>query len=501
MKNGCFWPRGKMLGGSHAINAMIYFRGNERDFNDWESLGNPSWGWEDSLKYFRKAESNGNAKFVAFQSGRYHNDSGPLRVESYNKLDELSQAFINAAAEFGYAFIDDINADTLLGYVELQGTLRNGRRESTARSYLVPAKDRPNLHVIKHAYVHKINIDDKRQVTGLKFQYNNEHELEATIRKEVVVSAGAINSPQLLMLSGIGPKEHLTKLGIPVKKDLPVGRNLQDHVIVPLFFQFHKSTAEEVTLQQKMDNLYEFIMHKTGPLTGIGLVNLAGLINTINNTGFPDIELQHFSYKRNSDDLKLYLDTIELQNYIQKPVLNANKNGDVIIVIVELLRPKSIGYIELKTTKASDQPRIFPNYLEDVTDVETLLRGVKFQARFVNTKAFKEEEGILIRLPLQDCDTFAYQSDDYWRCYISYLTTTVYHPVGTNKMGPKSDETAVVNARLKVHGVTGLRVMDASVMPKMVSANTNAATIMIAEKGSDFIKEDWLINNNHRDEF
>lgn len=488
-----------MIGGSHAINAMIYFRGNERDFNDWESFGNPGWGWHDVLKYFKRSESNGNAEFVAYQNGKYHNDSGPLRVESYNKLDELSRAFIDAAAEMGYGFINDVNADIPLGYVELQGTLRDGHRESTAKSYLVPAKNRPNLHVIKHAHATKIEIDENGRATGVHFERDGGHKLFVSARNEIVVSAGAINSPQLLMLSGIGPRQHLEQFGIPVKSDLKVGHNLQDHVIVPLFFQIHKSSAEELTLQQQMDSLYQFIVHKTGPLTGIGLVNLAGLVNTVNHTGWPDIELQHFSYKRGQADLEVYLNAIELRDEIKQPILKANKDGEIVIVIVELLRPESIGHIELKTINPYDHPKIFANYLEDKDDLETLLRGVKFQASFIHTKAFKREEGELIRLPLPACDVHEYQSDDYWRCYISYLTTTVYHPVGTNKMGPATDADAVIDSRLRVRGINGLRVMDASAMPKMVSANTNAATIMIAEKGCDFIREEWN-DRIHRNE-
>lgn len=480
-----------MLGGSHGINAMIYFRGNERDFNDWESFGNPTWGWRDVLEYFRKSESNANPEFVAYQNGKYHNDSGPLRIESYSTWDGLSQAFVDAAKEMGYDFIDDINADVPLGYAELQGTLRNGRRETTAKSYLAPAKNRPNLHVIKHAHATRLEIDGKGQATGVYFVYDGEHDLHVRTRKEVIVSAGAINSPQFLMLSGIGPRQHLEQLGIDVKSDLHVGQNLQDHIDVPVFLQVHKSTAPELTVQQQLDDLYQFIVHRNGPLSGVGLLNLVGLINTVNHTGWPDIEIQHYSYKRGQIDLKSYLDTIELQDEIIQPILAANKDAEVIVGIVELLRPESTGHIELRTSNPFDHPRIFPKYLEHDEDVETLVRGVKFVADFVNTKALVREEGELIRLPLPECDVNEYQSDAYWRCYISYLTTTVYHPIGTNKMGPKTDATAVIDPRLRVHGIKGLRVMDASVMPKMVSANTNAATIMIAEKGCDFIKEEW----------
>lgn len=490
-KNGCFWPRGKMIGGSHGINGMMYFRGNARDFNDWKSFGNPTWGWEDVLGYFRKSESNQNKEYVRYEGGTYHSDKGPLDVGDYHKMAESpSKMFIEAAKESGYDFVNDLNADKPLGYSIFQGTVRNGQRYSTFKSHVVPVKDRSNLHVIKNAHVTKVEINEDGIATGVRFIYKDSKELVANSRKEIVVSAGTINSPQLLMLSGVGPRKHLEELGISVKSDLPVGENLQDHLVVPVYFQIRKST-EPITTQQRLDEFYQYVMHRTGPLAGVGSANLAGLINTGNHTGYPDIETQHYNFKKDSPDLTAYMQTSEYQDFIAQTMLDANKEAEVAIVIVELLRPESAGRIQLKSTNAADHPKIYANYLENKEDVETLLRGVKFQAGFVHTKAFRDQEAVLIRVPLPECDVHAYQSDDYWRCYISFVSTTVFHPVGTNKMGPMTDNAAVVDSRLRVMGVDKLRVMDASVMPKMVSANTNAATIMIAEKGSDFIKEDW----------
>lgn len=218
------------------------------------------------------------------------------------------------------------------------------------------------------------------------------------------------------MLSGVDPRKHLQQFGIAMKSDVPVGNNLQDHVIVSLFCQMNKFTAQELTLQQQMDNLYQFIMHRTGSLTGIGIVNLAGLINTVNRTGWPDVKLQLFSYKRGQADLEVYLDAIELQEQLKLPILNASQDGAIVIGIVEMLRPKSSGYIELKSTNPFDHPKIFANYLDDMMDVGTLLRGIKFQSRFVDTKAFPRMAAELIRLPLPKCDEHIYQSNDYWRC-------------------------------------------------------------------------------------
>lgn len=492
IKNGCFWPRGKMLGGTHSLNGGVYMRGNKGDYDGWHRMGNTNWDWENVLKYFKRSETNANRTFVNYQSGKWHNSDGELSIDHYHQPEEIRNVFIEAAKEFGYDFVNDLNADKPLGYANAQGTLKNGERHSTAKSFLVPAKNRPNLHVIKYAQVTKILIDSTNSVTGVEFEYKKNHKFVAKAKNEYILSTGAVSTPQLLMLSGIGPKKHLTKFGIEVKKDLAVGKNLQDHLIVPIVFQFHKSTAEPQPPLQVLDDLYNFAIHRKGPLSGIGTINLVGMINTVNHSGYPDIELQHFNQRKQSAELKTLLYAMDYEENVIKPILEANDEGETNMVYVELLRPKSSGEILLRSNSPYDAPRILANYLERDEDVQTLLRGIRYQTNFINSETFKKHEGKLIRIPFDDCDKHEYMSDDYWVCYMSHMATTVYHPVGTAKMGPHNDRSAVVDDKLKVKGVNGLRVIDASVFPTQVSGNTNAAVIMVAEKGSDLIRADWM---------
>lgn len=498
-KNGCYWPRGKMLGGSHGINALIYLRGNPEDYDNWHRLGNPTWDWNSVLEYFKKTEHNFNDSFVSYQNQKWHNDQGAMPVGHYSDIDNARHIFMDAAKELGYKQVGDFNADETIGFGNLQGTIKNGQRFTTAKSLLAPAKDRKNLHVIKYAHATRIIIDESKQATGIEFVYKNTQKMMAMTKKEVILTAGAIGSPQLLMLSGIGPKKHLEELKIPVIRDLSVGKNLQDHVIAPILFQFHQSTAQPESMIDLLDDVYNYAIHKKGPLAGVGSVNFAGLINTENQTGIPDIELQCFNFKRQSMNLEKGLQILGYNENVIKAFVDANEIAEITNVYVELLRPKSTGEIFLKSSNPFDKPRIIPNYFGNDADADTLVRGIQVLTNFLKTKSFKKHEGLLVRIPLADCDQLEYQSIDYWKCYVSHMATTVYHPIGTAKMGPNTDKDAVVDSELRVKGVKGLRVIDASIMPKMVSANTNAATIMIAEKGADFIKSIWSTNKNKQE--
>lgn len=494
IKNGCFWPRGKMLGGCHGLNGVVYMRGNKADYDGWEALGNPTWDFDNVLEYFKKSELNANHTFVNYQNGKWHSDRGEMMVKHYHQTEEMRSVFTDAAKEFGYDFVHDLNADISLGYANAQGTLRDGRRESTAAAFLKPAKNRKNLHVIKYAHVTKVLFDSSNTAIGVEFTYNKKQKLVAKAKKETILSAGAVSTPQLLMLSGIGPKKHLKKLGIKVKKDLPVGKNLQDHLIVPVVFQFHKSTAQPEDSTALLDDLYNFAIHRKGRLSGIGTINLVGLVNTENHTGYPDIELQHFNQHKQSPMLKTLLYAMDYEEEVIKPILAANNEGETNMVYVELLRPKSTGEILLRSKDPKDAPIIIPNYLTEDEDVKTLIRGIRYQANFENTKTFKKHEGKLVRIPFADCDKHEYMSDKYWICYMSHLATTVYHPVGTTWMSDTHPD-AVLDSQLRVKGIKRLRVIDAGSIPKQVSGNPNAAVIMVAEKGADFIRNKWLQKN------
>lgn len=488
-----------MIGGSHGMNAMIYLRGNHRDYDQWEHLGNPTWGWNDVLEYFKKSEANQNAEFVKRHNGKYHSDSGLQKVDTYGdvEVDALKRVYIDAAAEFGHKYVDDFNGgDVVLGMAHVQGTVHKGTRQSVAKSFLLPASNRPNLHIIKHAHATRVEINESGEAIAINFVYNGTQTIRVKTRKEIILSAGAISTPQLLMLSGIGPAKHLKKLNIPVKKDLAVGKNLQDHFVAPMFFHFERSKSDQLPTDDMLRDIYNYAVNKNGKYSNIGLTDVCGFFDSTNNTGYPDIQTQYAMFNKNSLDLFSYLGIVGYSEDIQQVLIAENTRSRISVVYVVLLNPESRGEIQLKSSDPMDKPNIFPNYADKDKDMVTLLRGVKQQYKLIETQAFKAHEGDFLRLPLPECDKLPYLSDDYFKCYITFMGITIYHPVGTAKMGPSSDKEAVVNSQLRIHGVQNLRVIDASIMPKIVSSNTNAPTIMIGEKGADFIKDFWQ-NDKH----
>ncbi|XP_037037093.1 glucose dehydrogenase [FAD, quinone] isoform X1 [Bradysia coprophila] len=500
MKNGCYWPRGKALGGTQALNGLIYLRGNDRDYDNWEKLGNPTWGWDSVLEHFKKSEDQKISHFA--EDKKYHAAGGEMKLNYLLSAEDVRDIFLEAGKEKGLEIIEDMNSKDgkQLGYAYLQANVHEGSRQTTFNEFINPVKKRSNLHIIKHAHVKKIEIDDKGTVTGVQFTYNNTNELTAKSKKEVILSAGAVGTPQLLMLSGIGPGKHLKKLEIPLIKDLPVGRNLQDHVAVPLFFLLNKSTAKSPDKLDILDEIYSYAMHRTGVFGATGAGDVVALIDT-SNQGYPDIQLTHHVFRKDAIDIQFYLSVMGYEEMIGRVIVDSNREQHVAIVNVVLLNPKSEGKIKLRSTDPTDKPKIYPNYLNHTDDVETLVRGIKFQVDYLNTQEFKKNDGALLQLPLFDCKDLEYQSDEYWRCYVTYMSTSMYNPTSTAKMGPKNDKTSVVDSRLNVKGIKGLRVVDASVMPKVVSANINPAVIMIAEKGADFVKEDWkALESEKKDE-
>ena len=492
LKNGVFWPRGKMLGGSGSINAMLYIRGNSRDYDEWEKMGNPGWGWDSVLEYFKKSEDVRFDEFATKANGKYHAKGGPLKVEPFFSYDPLKDMMLEAAQELGYKMNEDVNAEEFMGYNTCLGTIENGRRVSPAKAFLSPIKDRKNLHVVKHAQVANIIINKDGKAEGVHFIIQGT-KVMATAKKEVILSAGAINSPQILMLSGVGPKAHLKKFSIKCKKDLPVGKNLQDHAIVYVPFKFHKSQAQPIAADELYDEIYMYLRHKVGKFSHHGTTDLVGFINTVNKTAqFPDIQFHHFQFRRGEENkLEKFADQIGYTDEVKKSLMDVLDDSELVMVMVTLLKPKSFGKIELNSAYPLDKPLIYGNYLLEQEDVDTLVRGIDALMPFLGTKTFKEHEGKLHKLNITGCDEHKYHSNAYWKCFVRHTTTTVYHPTSTCKMGPDTDPEAVVDSRLRVKGIKGLRVIDASIMPLIVSGNTNAPTIMIGEKGADFIKKDW----------
>jgi choline dehydrogenase len=426
-------PRGKVLGGTSSLNAMMYIRGNAWDYDQWEKLGNAGWGFADVLPYFKKSENQERG------ASEFHGLGGLLNVADLLEPHPVCRAFVEAAAELGIPRNDDFNGARQEGVGLAQVNQKDGKRHSTAAAFLKPAMQRSNLTVETHAHVTRLVFEGKRVIGVTYIHQGAVHQIHA--EKEVILCGGSINSPQILLLSGIGPAEQLRAHEIPVIVDLPgVGQNLQDHV-----------QATVCTL----------VAHK-GPLPdSSNRVEGNLFIKTRSDLPAPDLQMLFGAFPA-SDDSGRPADSTECQ------------------FVSILLRPENRGSLSLASSDPLAPPLIQPNYLDRETDIQVLIEGCKLARRIGRASALSIFGGIEIQ------PGGWLQTDDGWRAFIRETANTVFHPVGTCKMG--SDSLAVVDASLQVHGVQGLRVADASVMPTIVSGNTNAPVIMIAEKAADLIK-------------
>ncbi|MEM1247373.1 MAG: choline dehydrogenase [Acidobacteriota bacterium] len=451
-----YWPRGKVLGGSSSINAMVYQRGHRADYDGWADLGNQGWSWEDVLPYFKQSQ-NQESSATAFDETA-HGRGGPLNVMDSLEPNPLSSVFVDAAEQAGYPRQRDFNDGSQEGFGPFQVTQKKGVRNSTAVAYLRPALERSNLHVETEAQVLRLLFEGKRCV-GVSYVQGGQQR-EARAAREVVLSGGAINSPQLLLLSGVGPTEHLTEKGVEVLHPLPgVGQNLQDHLVVSVAWKCPKAVT--LAKAESLVNLAKMILFKRGMLTS-NVAEAGGFLQVDQDSAKPDLQF-HFAPVI----------------FIEHGFEEVKEHGFTIAPTLVVVRSR--GEIQLKSKDPLQAPRIQPNYLSDPADLELLVEGIKIARNIASQPAFDEYRGE------EYVPGVALQSDDQLRDYVRSKSETLYHPVGTCKMGV--DDRAVVDPQLRVRGLEGLRVIDASIMPVVVNANTNAPTIAIAEKGAAMILE------------
>ena len=455
-----FQPRGKTLGGSSSINAMLYVRGHKWDYDHWSNLGNKGWSYSEVLPYFRKAEHN------EMFDDEFHGQDGPLNVSKIRHENKPTKDFVESASKI-YSFNEDFNGSIQEGIGFYQTTQKNGKRCSAAKAYLVPILDRENLTVMTDTNVNKIIIENKKAV-GVECIDKDGKSFTIQADKEVLLSSGAFGSPQILLRSGVGPAEEIIKHGIDHKHELPgVGKNLQDHID---YLSVHKYNSMELIGFSLKSIFYKFpleilkyIFAKVGMFTST-VAEAGGFIKSRQDIEIPDLQL-HFAPAMVIDHGR------------------TSVWGHGLSCHVCLLRPKSRGEVTLNSSDPFEDPRIDPKFLSHPDDMKDMIAGYKKMMAILNTGPVSKYTSNHVQRPIDIND------DKDIEQAIREDADTVYHPVGTCKMG--SDEMAVVNDSLKVHGIEGLRVIDASIMPTLIGGNTNAPTIMIGEKAADIIIDDW----------
>ncbi|KAI7815409.1 glucose dehydrogenase [Rhyzopertha dominica] len=471
----CTYHRGRALGGTSTINGMLYIRGYEAGY-DWEELGNTGWSYSDLLPYFIAQEHSQ----IDGDDG-YHGHSGPLNVAYQKKPSKILPLFYEGLRDLGLEQVD-YNGKQQIGYSAIQYNTLNGKRVSSYKAFLEPVMDRPNLKVVTNALATKILFDGNEAV-GLEFvKGGRKYSVKAD--KEFILSAGAVNTPQLLMLSGIGPKEDLQRLEIDPVADLPVGKLLLDHpVYIPMYFS---TDYKETT---------PLLKYAVQTLKGVGHLSTVGaegvaFIRTNDSIpqGLPDMEIlfvppllpgaiQNQAYSLD-DELTNFIGSLNLRSTIE--------------FYCTLLYVRSTGYLTLSSKNPMDFPLINTNHFTDPTDVETIYNAIQFVMNLTQTDAFQSISATYIDPNLSACSSYEKLSKEYWCCHIKQVGMAFYHPAGTAKMGPDNDATAVVTPELKVRGIEKLRVIDASVMPTLPTGHLNAPTMAIAGKAADMIIKNYL---------
>lgn len=487
--NRCNFPRGKVMGGSSVLNYMIYTRGNRRDYDAWSEMGNEGWSYQDVLPYFKKYEGSK----VPDADAEYVGRNGPVTISYPKHRSTIAEAFLKASQEDGTPMCDyNGKKQNCVSYI--QSTTKRGYRWSSNRAYLYPIKaKRSNLHIKKHAMVTKILIDPSNKTAyGVVFESNGQT-FEVRARMEVISSAGAINTPQLLMLSGVGPAKHLREVGIKPLADLAVGFNLQDHIAPGLTFLTNETTlkleqffsANEIIKLETADSM----LSVPG---GVEAVSFHDLDHPTNPEGWPDMEM--FIISGGLDTNPATVTALGIKDEIYHKIYDdlVAKGSNTFMIFPMILQPRSRGRIILRSKDPQKYPLIYPNYFHDPYDLNITVRGLQKAIGLTQHPAMRKIDARVLDTPIPQCEKFGdVTSRPYLECYARHFTFTIYHYCGTAKMGPKTDRTAVVDPRLRVYGIKNLRVVDGSIMPKIIAGHPNGPIFMIAEKAADMIKQDY----------
>ena len=471
-------PRGRVLGGTGMICFMQYTRGSKHDFDEWASNGCTGWSYRDVLPYFLKSE---DIQIDELKSSPYHSKDGPMAV-SGGRMTPLADLYMKAGRDLGYN-ITDYNGEEQNGFGRVQINTRNGKRSGPATEHLGNSIDRSNLHVVIRSFVTNVEINNKRATGAYIIKDGRKYFVKA--RKEVIVSAGAINSPQILMLSGIGPREHLNEMGIEIKRDLPVGQNLQDHMVLLMLSKINSSISITRTVAGSVWSRLKYLMFGKGPLSYFGTDgnSFIHLDETRIGKTYADIQMEFLSMLIPPNPFN-YKQEVADEYFVD----DGDTNIHGFTTAVFNTHPKSKGVIKLNSNDPFDYPDIDPMYLSDNRDIKELTAGMKLWENFIETPTMQSLNAKVDQMKLSICSEHDFRSDAYWECFVRHMAVTGYHPCCTNRMGADSDPSSVVDLQLRVKGLKGLRVVDASVFPNITSGNIQAPTIMIAEKAADLIR-------------
>lgn len=474
-------PRGKMLGGSGSINDMVYARGFPTDYDEWATTLGDQWGWTNVLEYFKKTEHITDERILNDpELLRSHGRGGDIEVTGKIESTFETDRYLDAFKEIGFKVVKDMTSPNGIGAGRFSHTIRDGRRDSSLTGLLNKAAKRNNLRVLTDTFVTKI-LTINNTAYGVRALINKQ-EFTFFASKEVIVSAGTFNTPKLLLLSGIGPKEHLDGLGKKVVQDLPVGENLHDHVMVLNWLAADNGTCYSDQSAFYM-NMIQYLYDRTGTLSR---TNSMGAYLSLNGSSDPNVPDIAFYPSCIPIDSKFYdgcKNVLGFKDHICSKLNSLNKDHELISIAVVLLKPKSRGKVQLKSTDPLDAPLIFSGTFSDPADLDGFPQAIDTVYALANTSYFMRKNARVVEFDIEGCKDL--EGAEEVKCKSRAMATSAWHAVGTAAMG------SVVNSHLKVKGVDSLRVVDASVMPKVIRGNTNAPVVMIAEKAADFIKKDY----------